>query len=144
MIHIKLKKSEAGGSSFIGITQRAGIEKLNSVLEALIGTVGVTVTEEVDVCRNFSRQDMDQMKFFPLSIEGTSQGVVKIEVVVSENDFEMGGEAASLIENRFAADIAKVPDLVDPLQELGGTERPMIMSIGDDSDAVIFGGRIHF
>jgi hypothetical protein len=114
LIHIKLKKSETSGGSFVGIAKGTGIKELNSAFKALVGTVGVTVTEEVDRFRNFSRKDMDEMKYFPLTFEGASGGIVKIEIVVPENDFEVRGERSSLIEDRFTADIAEVPDLVDP------------------------------
>ena len=98
--------------------------------------MGMAVEKPVHARRHLARKDVDEVKAFPVSLEIEAGGGVEREIIIAQNHGQPGVDGPELIEDRFLADIAQMPDFVDPLEKFLDLGNPAIMGVGDDSDAI--------
>ena len=134
------EKSHAHRHAFVSPARRAGIEQMDALMHLIRGTMSVTVKKPVDSGRHPPGQDMDQVETLPSPLQIEARRRIEVEVVIAQNHLEFRVDRAQFIKDRFLANIAEMPDLIDILEDLRDTGNPPIVRVGNDADAIILRG----
>ena len=131
------EETDAERGALVGATGGAGVEEVGAVVHFVGGTVGVAEEKPVVAGHDAPGQDVNEMEAFAIAFEVEADGGIETEIVVAEDDGELGADDAQLIEDRFGADIAEVPDLIDAAEKFGDAGHPAVVGVGDNADAIV-------
>jgi hypothetical protein len=76
------------------------------------------------------------VKSFPVSLQVEADWGVEREVIIAQNHGQPGVDQAEAVEDRFLANIAQMPDFIDPREKFLDAGNPSIMGVRNDPDAV--------
>jgi hypothetical protein len=113
---------------------------MDALMPLIRGPVGMTEKKPIAGGRHPPGQDMDQVETLPRPFQIEADGQVEVEIIIAQNHSEPGVDRAQFIEDRFLANIAQVPDLIDVPEEFRDAGNPLVVRIGDDAYGVILWG----
>ncbi len=90
----------------------AGVEKQNATVPFVARDVRVPVQENIDILRRSIRRNVLQAEFQPVSHKIDDKRPLEIAVAVSAHNDHGRSDRPQFVENRFRANIAKMPDLI--------------------------------
>src|SRR5262249_15884188 len=105
------KPGNAWRRALVGPGHAARIEKQNAPTLFVARDVGVPVQKNIDIIRGMIRRDVLQADFQPISHKIENQRPLEIAVAISAHNDHGRSDRPQLVENRFRANIAKMPDL---------------------------------
>jgi len=94
----------------------------------------VPVQKNIDIIRRSIRRDMLQAELQPTSRQVENQRPLEIAVAVSTHNRNARSNRTQLINNRFCANIAKMPDFIGVLGHLRHALRQTIVRVREDKD----------
>jgi hypothetical protein len=96
------------------------------------------VQKNIDIIRRSIRRNVLQSKFQPTSREVEHQRPLKIAVAVSAHNRDARSDCPQLIENRFRANIAKMPDFISVFGHFLNGVRQAIVRVCENEYAPTF------
>ena len=99
----------------------------------------VPVQENIDIIRRSIGWDVLKAKFQSAPHKIEHQRPLEITVAISADNREPWSNRTQLIQNRFRANIAKVPDLIGVFRHLLHALRQTIVRVGENKDTLVFG-----
>ena len=124
----------------VGPGYAAGIEKQNATASFVARNVRVPVQENIDILRRSIRRNVLQAEFQPISRKVENQWPLEIAVAVSAHNDHGRSDRPQFVENRFGANIAKMPDFISVFGHLPHALRQTIMRVRENKDAPTFFG----
>lgn len=106
------KPGYTGRCSTVGPGHTTGIEKKNVAASFISRDVRVAVQENIDAIWWLLGWNVLKAKFQSTARKIDDQGPVKIAVTVSPHKHDARSDGPQLIENRFRANVAQMPDFV--------------------------------
>ena len=97
------------------------------------------VQENIDVSRRMIRWNVLQAEFQPTSGKIENQRPLEIAVAISAHNSDARSNRPQFVENRFRANIAKMPDLIGVFGRLLHALRQTIMRVRENKHALLFG-----
>ena len=119
----------------VGPGYAAGIEKQNATAPFVARDVRVPVQENIDIIRRSIRRNVLQAEFQPTSRKVENQRPLEIAVAISAHNDHARSDRPQLVENRFRANIAKMPDLISVFGHLPHALRQTIVRVRENKDA---------
>jgi hypothetical protein len=123
----------------IGPRHAARVEKQDPAKPFVARDVRVPVQENIDVIRRMIRRNVLQAEFQPTSLKVENQRPLGIAVAISAHNRDARSNRKQFVENRFRANIAKMPDLISVLRHLRHALRQTIVRVGENKHALLFG-----
>jgi hypothetical protein len=102
--------------------------------------VRVAVQQNIDIIRRAIRRDVLQPELQPASPNVDNQWPLEIAVAISAHKDNWRPDRPEFIENRFRANIAKMPDLISVFGHLPHALRQTIVRVRENKDAPGFVG----
>ena len=121
-----------GGAPRLGRVTQPGIEKQNATAPFVARDVRVPVQENIDIIRRSIRRNVLQAEFQPTSRKVENQRPLEIAVAISAHNRDARSDRPQLIENRFRANIAKMPDLISVFGHLRHALRQTIVRVREN------------
>ena len=128
-----------GGAPRLGRVTQPGIEKQNPTEPFVARDVRVPVQENIDVIRRMIRRNVLQAEFQPTSLKVENQRPLEIAVAISAHNRHARSDRPQFVENRFRANIAKMPDLISVFGHLLHALRQTIVRVRENKHALLFG-----
>jgi len=94
----------------------------------------VPVQQNIDIIRRSIRRNVLQAKFQSTSRKVENQRPLEIAVAVSAHNDHGRSNRPQFVENRFGANIAKMPDFMSVCGHLPHVLRQTIVRVGEDKD----------
>ena len=102
--------------------------------------VGVAVQENIDVIWRSIRRGVLQSELQTAPNKINDKRPREIAVAISAHKGDAGSDRLQLVENRFGANITKVPDLIGILSHFAHVFGQTIMRVRENKDAPAFLG----
>jgi hypothetical protein len=118
----------------------AGIEKQNATVPFVARDVRVPVQENIDIIRRSIRRNVLEPEFQCTSLKVENQRPLEIAVAVSAHNDHGRSDRPQFVENRFRANIAKMPDFISVFGHLHHALRQTIVRVREDKHAPSFFG----
>ena len=96
--------------------------------------MSVPVQENIHIIRRSIRRNVLQAEFQPVSHKIPDQRPLEIAVTISAHNDHSRPNRPQFVENRFGANIAKMPDLISVLRHLPHVLRQTIVRVGENKD----------
>jgi hypothetical protein len=112
----------------------ARIEKQNATAPFVARDVRVPVQENIDIIRRSIRWNVLKSEFQPTSRKVQNQRPLEIAVAVSAHNDHGRSNRPQFVENRFGANIAKMPDFMSVCGHLPHVLRQTIVRVGENKD----------
>ncbi len=100
------------------------------------------VQEDVDIIWRTIRRNVLQAEFQPTSLKVENQRPLGIAVAISAHNRDARSDRPQFVENRFRANIAKMPDLIGVLGRLLHALRQTIVRVRENKHALFFGSSV--
>ena len=100
----------------------------------------MAVQENIDIIRRSIGRNVLQSEFQPASHKIDDKRPLEIAVAISAHDDHARSDRPQFVENRFRANIAKMPDLIGILGHLHYAIRQTIVRVGENKNAPGFFG----
>jgi hypothetical protein len=91
--------------------------------------------EDIDIIRRMIRRDVLQAQFQPTSRKVENQRPLEIAVAISAHNRDARSDRPQFVEDRFRANIAKMPDFISVFGHLPHVLRQTIVRIRENKDA---------
>jgi len=98
------------------------------------------VQENIHIIRRSIRRNVLQAEFQPTSRKVENQRPLEIAVAISAHYTHARSDRPQFVENRFGANIAKMPDLISVLRHLRHALRQTIVRVRENKHAPSFFG----
>lgn len=134
------KPSHACRRAAIGPGHAAGIQEQNAATSFIARDVGMAMHKNLYLIRRMIRCYVLQPEFQSASHKIEHQRPLKIAVTISAHDDHARTIRAKLIQNRFRANIAKMPDFIGTFGHFLHALRQPIVRVGENKDARGFFG----
>jgi len=95
--------------------------------------------EKIDVIRRMIRRNVLQAEFQPTSRKVENQRPLGIAVAISAHNRDAGSDRPQFVDNRFRANIAKMPDFIGVFGYLLQALRQTIVRVRENKHAQFFG-----
>jgi hypothetical protein len=118
----------------------ARIEKQNATVPFVARDVRVPVHENIDIIRRSIRRNVLEPEFQCTSLKVENQRPLEIAVAVSAHNDHGRSDRPQFVENRFGANIAKMPDLISVIRHLRHALRQTIVRVRENKHAPSFFG----
>jgi hypothetical protein len=128
------KPGNARRRSTIRSCHAAGIEKQNATASFVTWNMCMTVQENIDIIRRSIRRNVLQPEFQPVSHNIADQWPLKIAVAISAHSDNGRSDRPQLVENRFRANIAKMPDFIGVFGHFLHAIGQSIVRVGKNED----------
>ena len=96
------------------------------------------VQENIDVIRRMIRRNVLQAEFQPTSHKVENQRPLEIAVAISAHNRDARSNRKQFVENRFRANIAKMPDLISVFGHLLHALRQTIVRVRENKHGAAF------
>ena len=96
------------------------------------------VQENIDIIRRSIRRNVLQPEFQPTSRKVENQRPLEIAVAISAHNDHARSDRPQFVENRFRANIAKMPDFISVFGHLPHALRQTIVRVRENEDALSF------
>ena len=113
----------------------AGVEKQNAAAPFVPRDVRVPVQQNIDIIRPTIRRNVLQAEFQPTSHKIDDQRPLEIAVAISAHNDHGRPDRPQFVENRFGANIAKMPDLISVFGHFLDAIWQTVMRVGEDEDS---------
>jgi hypothetical protein len=138
------KPGNAWRRATVGTGDAAGIEKQNATAPFVARDVRVPVQENIDIIRRSIRRNVLQTEFQPASRKVENQRPLGIAVAISAHNDHAWSDRQQFVEDRFRANIAKMPDFIGVFGHLPHALRQTIVRVRENKDAPgVFGFLVH-
>ena len=134
------KPGDAWRRATVGTGDAARIEKQNATAPFVARDVRVPVQENIDILRRSIRRNVLQAEFQPVSHKIDDQRPLEIAVAVSAHNNHWRSDRPQFVEDRFRANVAKMPDFISVFGHLPHALRQTIMRVGENKDTPGFVG----
>ena len=94
----------------------------------------VPVQENIDTIRRSIRRNVLQAEFQPVSHKIPDQRPLEIAVAISAHYTHARSDRPQFVEDRFRANIAKMPDLISVFGHFADTIRKAIVRVGENEN----------
>ena len=128
------KPRNAWRRAAVGPGHAAGIEKQDRPASFVSWHVRVPVQKNIDIIRRSIWRNVLQAESQPTSREVENQRPLEIAVAVSAHNDHGRPNRLQFVENRFGANIAKMPDFISVLRRFSHALRQMIVRVGQNED----------
>ena len=128
------KPRNAWRGSTVRTGDAAGVEKQNATAPFVARDVRVPVQENIDILRRSIRRNVLQAEFQPTARKVENQWPVEIAVAVSAHNDHGRSNRPQFVENRFGANIAKMPDFISVFGHLPHALRQTIVRVRENKD----------
>ena len=102
--------------------------------------MGVAVQENIDIIRRSIRRNVLQAEFQPVKHKIDDKRPLEIAVAVSAHNDHGRSNRPQFVENRFGANIAKMPNFISVFGHLPHALRQTIVRVREDKHAPSFFG----
>jgi hypothetical protein len=138
------KPGNAWRCTAIGSGYAARIEKQDATAPFVARDVRVPVQENIDIIRRSIRRNVLQAEFQPTSRKVENQRPLEIAVAISAHNHNRRSDRPQFVENRFYANIAKMPNFISVFGHLPHALRQTIVRVRENKDAPgVFGFLVH-
>jgi hypothetical protein len=127
-----LKPGDARRRAAVWSGYAAGIEKENATAPFVARDVRVPVQENIDIIRRMIGRNVLQAQFQPTSHKVENQRPLEIAVAISAHNDHSRPDRLQLVENRFRANIAKMPDFISVFDHLPHALRQAIVRVREN------------
>ena len=100
----------------------------------------VAVQENIDIIRRMIRRNVLQAEFQPTAHKVENQWPLEIAVAISAHNDHAGSDRPQFVEDRFRANVAKMPDFISVFGHLPHALRQTIMRVRENKHAPSFFG----
>jgi len=128
------KPRNAWRGATVGTGYAAGIEKQNATTSFVTRDVRVPVQENIDILRRPIRRNVLQAQFQPNARKVDNQRPLGIAVAISAHNDHAGSDRPQFVEDRFRANVAKMPDFISVFGHLRHALRQTIVCIGQNEN----------
>ena len=132
------KPGNAWRRAAVGPGHAARVEKQNATAPFVARDVRVPVQENIDIIRRSIRWNVLQAEFQPTSHKVENQRPLEIAVAISAHNRDARSNRPQFVENRFRANIAKMPDLISVFGHLLHALRQTIVRVRENKHALSF------
>ena len=129
------KPCHAGRRTAIWPGHAAGIEKQNATTPFIARDVCVTMQKNVDIIPLSLRRNVLQSEFQPVSHKIDDKRPLEIAIAISAHKGDARSDRPQFVENRFRANVAKMPNFVGILGHFAHAIREPIVRVGENKDA---------
>ena len=98
----------------------------------------MAVQENIDIIRRMIRRNMLQSEFQPTSRKVENQRPLEIAVAISAHYTHARSDRLQFVENRFCANIAKMPNFISVFGDFVYTVRQTIVRVGENETRQAF------
>jgi hypothetical protein len=133
------KPGHAWRRTAVGPGDAAWVEKQNPTESFVARDMRVAVQENIDIIRTWLGRNVLQAEFQPTSHKVENQRPLGIAVAISAYNHDPGSDRPQFVENRFRANIAKMPDLIGVFGHLLHPLRQTIVRVRENKHAQFFG-----
>ena len=128
------KPRNAWRGATVGTGYAAGIEKQNATTPFVARDMRVRVQENIDILRRSIRRNVLKSEFQPTACKVENQWPLEIAVAISAHNDHPWPNRTQLVENRFRANIAKMPDFMSVCGHPPHVLRQTIVRVGENKD----------
>jgi len=130
-----LEPSDTRGRPLIGTCHASWIQEQNAASLFVSRHVGMTVQDNVDLTRRNIRRNMLEPKFQSTTLKIDEQGPFRIPIAIPAHHSDSRADCAQVIEDRWFADVAQMPDLVRIRREIENFLRQLVMRVGENKNS---------
>jgi len=117
-----------------------GVEKQNATASFIARNMRVAVQENIDIIRRSIRWNVLKSEFQPTARKVDNQRPLGIAVAISAHNDHAGSDRPQFVEDRFRANVAKMPDFISVFGHLPHALRQTIMRVRENKHAPSFFG----
>ena len=129
------KPGHAWRRAAVGPGHAAGIEKQNATTPFIARDVCVTMQKNVDIIPLSLRRNVLQSEFQAASRKIDDKRPLEIAIAISAHKGDARSDRPQFVENRFRANVAKMPNFVGILGHFAHAIREPIVRVGENKDA---------
>jgi len=130
-----LEPSDTRGRPLIGTCHASWIQEQNAASLFVSRHVGMTVQDNIDLTRRNIRRNMLEPKFQSTTLKIDEQGPFRIPIAIPAHHSDSRADCAQVIEDRWFADVAQMPDLVRIRREIENFLRQLVMRVGENKNS---------
>jgi hypothetical protein len=134
------KPRNAWRRTAVGPGHAARVEKQNTTASFVARDVRVPVQKNIDIIGRSIRRNVLQAQFQPTAHKVENQWPLEIAVAISAHNDHSRSNRTQFVENRFSANIAKMPDLISVLRHLCHALRQTIVRVRENKHTPSFFG----
>lgn len=95
----------------------------------------MTVQDNIDIIRRNIRRNMFEPKFQSITLKIDNQGPFRIPIAIPAHHGDSRADCAQVIQDRWLADVAQMPDLVRIRREIENFLRQLVMRVGENKNS---------
>ena len=89
----------------------------------------------IDIIGRNIRRNMLQPKFQSITLKIDNEGPFRIPIAIPAHHSDLRADCAQVIQDRWLADVAQMPDLVRIRREIENFLRQLVMRVGENKNS---------
>ena len=90
---------------------------------------------DIDIIGRNIRRNMLQPKFQSITLKIDNEGPFRIPIAIPAHHSDSRADCAQVIQDRWLADVAQMPDLVRIRREIENFVRQLVMRVGENKNS---------